>query len=91
MNEIKVEKPSPEALARLRVSDWPIWTKEVSQFPWTYTEAETCYLLTGDVVVTPLGGVPVKIGVGDLATFPAGLRCHWDVRAPVRKHYRFGK
>ena len=91
MSEIKVEKPSPETLARLRVSEWPIWTKEVSQFPWTYAEAETCYLLAGDVVVTPLGGAPVKIGVGDLVTFPAGLSCHWDVRAPVRKHYRFGE
>jgi uncharacterized cupin superfamily protein len=22
--------------------------------------------------------------------FAAGLRCTWDVHAPVRKHYRFG-
>ncbi|MGH8610629.1 MAG: cupin domain-containing protein [Gammaproteobacteria bacterium] len=25
----------------------------------------------------------------DLATFPVGLSCTWDVRKPVKKHYRF--
>lgn len=91
MSEIKIEKPSAETLARLGVTQWPIWTKEVSRFPWTYTEMEICYLLAGDVVVTPAGGAPVRIGVGDLVTFTAGMSCHWDVRAPVRKHYRFGE
>ena len=33
---------------------------------------------------------PVHIRAGDLVTFPAGMACEWDVRAPVRKHYRFG-
>lgn len=29
------------------------------------------------------------MGRGDLVIFPAGMRCVWDVRVPVRKHYRF--
>ena len=41
-------------------------------------------------MIAPDGGQPVKIGQGDLVTFPAGPSCTWDIRAPVRKHYRFG-
>ena len=82
--------PSLETLERLGVMHWPIWTKEVSTFPWTYTEKETCYFLAGDVVVTPEGGEPVTLRKGDLVVFPAGLRCTWEIRAPVRKHYQFG-
>jgi len=42
------------------------------------------------VSVTPDGGEPVRFGAGDLVVFAAGLRCTWDVHAPVRKHYHFG-
>jgi uncharacterized cupin superfamily protein len=88
---IQVEhNPSTDRLEALGVRRWPIWTKEVSTFPWTYDEAETCYFLEGDVVVTPDGGPPTRVGKGDLVTFPAGMSCTWEVRAAVRKHYRFG-
>jgi uncharacterized cupin superfamily protein len=82
--------PSPAKLDVLGVFDWPVWEKGVSAFPWSYEETETCYLLAGEVVVTPEGGEPVTLRKGDLVTFPAGLRCTWDIRTPVRKHYRFG-
>jgi uncharacterized protein len=76
-------------LDRLGVPDWPIWKKEVSKFPWNYDTPETCYLLEGEVVVTPDGGEPICFGKGDLVTFPAGMSCIWDIRQTVRKHYRF--
>ena len=60
MNDIKVERPSEATLARLGVAQWPIWTKEVSRFPWTYDATEVCYLLAGDVTVTPAGAAPVR-------------------------------
>lgn len=82
--------PDPARLERLGVAHWPTWEKEVSQFPWTYAEQETCYLIAGRVIVTPAGGAPVEIAQGDLVTFPAGLACTWQVVAPLRKHYRFG-
>ncbi len=89
--QIKVERNATDSrLQELCVRSWPIWTKEPSTFPWTYDEQETCYFLEGDVVVTPEGGLPVAMGRGDLATFPAGMQCTWDVRSAVRKHYRFG-
>ena len=91
MSEIEIERnPDEERLKDLGVYDWPIWTKEVSEFPWSYDEPETCYFLEGDVEVTPEGGEPVTVGKGDLVTFPEGMDCTWDVREPVRKHYRFG-
>jgi uncharacterized cupin superfamily protein len=88
---IKVERnPSDATLQELGVSSWPVWEKEASTFPWHYDESETCYLLAGDVVVTPDGGEPVQFGTGDLVTFPAGMSCTWEIRQDVRKHYRFG-
>jgi len=91
MSGIKVERlPDKERLASLGVSSWGIWTKEISRFPWTYDEQEMCYFLEGDVTVTPDGSAPVRIGKGDLVTFPAGMSCTWDVHQPVRKHYKFG-
>ena len=83
-------QPDRTALDRLGVFDWSIWTKEVSEFPWTYDTAETCYFLEGDVVVTPDGGEPVTMGKGDLVTFPAGMSCTWMIKQAVRKHYKFG-
>lgn len=89
--QIHVEsQPSIERLQELRVLNWPIWSKEESEFPWTYDESETCYFLQGDVVVTPDGGEAVTMGKGDLVTFPAGMSCTWTIRSAVRKHYRFG-
>ena len=91
MAEIEIERePSKDRLDALGVRGWSIWTKEVSTFPWSYDTSETCYFLEGDVVVTPEGGNAVRVGKGDLVTFPEGMSCTWDVRAPVKKHYRFG-
>ena len=91
MREIRIERAaSASRIAEVGCTGWPIWTKEISVFPWTYDEAETCLFLEGDVIVTPAGGTPVRVGKGDLVTFPAGMSCTWDVKAPVRKHYRFG-
>ncbi|HEY9737801.1 MAG TPA: cupin domain-containing protein [Trichocoleus sp.] len=88
---IQIERqPGPQRLETLGVFSWPTWSKEPSQFPWVYDEAETCYLLSGDVTVTPEGGEPVTLGQGDLVTFPAGMRCTWEIRTAVHKHYRFG-
>ncbi|OIP36178.1 MAG: cupin [Deltaproteobacteria bacterium CG2_30_63_29] len=91
MKKIEVQRhPSEAELERLGARGWPIWTKEVSTFPWSYDEREVCFLLEGQVTVTPDDGEPVSFGAGDLVTFQAGLSCTWNVREPVRKHYAFG-
>ena len=86
-----VRNASRSMLAEKKIDGWPIWTKEVSRFPWSYDAAETCYFLEGEVTVTPDGGgEPVTVGKGDLVTFPAGMSCTWEIKKPVRKHYKFG-
>jgi len=43
MSKIKVVRnPAKAQMEELGVSDWPIWTKESSEFPWSYDEPETC-------------------------------------------------
>ncbi|HOI11206.1 MAG TPA: cupin domain-containing protein [Myxococcota bacterium] len=92
MDPIRVEHlPCVDHLRQMGVDRWPIWTKEVSEFPWEYDEPETCLFLEGEVVVTPEGGTPVTVRAGDLVTFPQGMKCTWKVIRPVRKHYRFGQ
>lgn len=90
MSDIIVShSPSEDQLEALGVRNWPIWTKEASTFPWTYDSSETCLFLEGDVIVTPDGGQPVKMGKGDLVTFPEGMSCTWEIKKAVRKHYNF--
>lgn len=81
-------KPSPAKLEVLAVDTWPIWTKEISTFPWHYDQTETCYILQGEARIT-VADTTVLIQRGDLVTFPAGLSCTWQVTQPLRKHYRF--
>ncbi|MDZ4140404.1 MAG: cupin domain-containing protein [Methylotenera sp.] len=90
MSKILVEKPSVEKLASLGVTNWSTWSKEVSEFPWTYSSQEIAYILEGEVTVTPNdGSATVSFGAGDLVTFPVGLSCTWHVKKALRKHYKF--
>jgi uncharacterized cupin superfamily protein len=89
-NVVVEQRPDPSRLAQLGVFTWAIWEKEESEFPWRYDEKETCYLLEGDVTVTPDGSQPVRFAKGDLVTFPEGMSCVWKVHKAVRKHYKFG-
>ncbi|OIR17628.1 cupin domain protein [mine drainage metagenome] len=90
MTTILVEKPTTEKLASLGVTSWPIWTKEVSQFPWFFGTQEIAYILEGEVTVTPDGDEAVSFQTGDLVTFPAGMSCTWHVKKALRKHYQLG-
>ena len=90
MSKISVEKPSAEKLAALGVTNWPTWSKEVSQFPWNFGTQEIAYILEGEVTVTPKGGEPVSFSAGDLVIFPAGMACTWSVKKALRKHYQLG-
>ncbi|WNB75001.1 cupin domain-containing protein [Methylomonas koyamae] len=90
MSLITVEhNPSAERLQELGVASWPIWEKEISTFTIDFDETETAYVLEGEIVVTPVGGEPVRILPGDLVMFHAGLDSHWEVVKPLRKHYHY--
>ena len=85
-----VHNPSQQVLDKLGVKNWPIWEKEISEFPWTYDDKETCYLLAGEVEVTDDSGNVATFGAGDLVVFPSGMSCTWKIKNGVRKHYNFG-
>ncbi|MGE4358026.1 MAG: cupin domain-containing protein [Candidatus Omnitrophota bacterium] len=87
--EIKIEKLSQDELKKRQVFDWPIWTKGVSRFPWTYSSIEECYFLEGEVEIETEEGKPLKISKGDFVVFPKGLSCWWNIKKPVKKHYNF--
>jgi uncharacterized cupin superfamily protein len=87
---IKITKPTKEELDKLGVLGWPIWEKEVSKFPWHYDDKETCYILEGEVIVTPDNGDPVTIKAGDMVVFPKNMGCTWDIKTAIRKHFNFG-
>lgn len=90
MSTITIEhNPSPERLLELGVAGWPIWEKEVLTFSIDFDETETAYVLDGEILVTPVGGEPVRIVPGDLVVFAAGLDSHWEVVKPLRKHYSY--
>ncbi len=91
MDFITVEhNPSPMKLEVLNVDAWPIWTHDVAVFDWHYDSKEMCYILEGEVVVTPVDGEPVTLKARDLVNFPKGMDCSWDIRSPIRKHYLLG-
>lgn len=88
MSEITIEhNVTPVKLDAMNVDCWPVWTKEVSTFEWTYDSDEVCYILEGEAIVTPSGGVAVTIQRGDLVQFPAGMSCTWQITADIEKHY----
>ncbi len=90
MQNIQVEhQPAQEKLDKLGVFSWSVWTKGISEFPWTYASQEEFYVLEGHVIITPDEGAAVEIRAGDFVTCPAGMSCTWQVLEPIRKHYRF--
>lgn len=86
--KIEVRKPTEEE--KREAADWPEWSKEASEFPWSYADKETCLILEGRATATPEGGEPASFGPGDWVVFPKGLECVWKIDEPVRKHYKFG-
>ena len=89
IKDVEVRKPSEEEAAECK--SWPVWTCGESKFDWDYTQTETCLVLEGSVTVTGRGddSESVSFGPGDYVVFPVGLKCVWDVKEPVKKHYDF--
>ena len=86
--KVEIKKPSDEE--KKQAESWPIWEKEASEFPWEYSDKETCLILEGDVEVTNEEGETFKFKAGDWVVFPQGMKCKWKINKSVRKHYNFG-
>lgn len=81
-----IRKPTEKEKAEC--ARWPIWEKEISEFPYEYDEKETCLILDGEVTITTEEG-NFNFKAGDYVIFPQGLKCTWKITKDVRKHYKF--
>jgi uncharacterized protein len=84
---IEVRMPNEEEISFM--TKQPTWSCDSKTFPWTYREQETCLILEGEVNVKS-ENQEVSFSAGDFVVFPAGLECVWEVKEPVKKHYKFG-
>ena len=88
MMNIEITKLTEQKIIDREIRSWPIWTCDISEFDWEYSEQESCLLLEGEVEVES-DNETVKFSAGDFVVFPRGLKCRWKVTKPVRKHYSF--
>ena len=89
VKDVSIRRPTDDEITKCK--SWPIWACEQSLFDWDYTQTETCLILEGSVEVSdqPESCESVSFGPGDLVRFPVGLKCVWNVKEPVKKHYNF--
>lgn len=85
--KVEVRKPTKEELNEAK--NWPTWEKEPSTFPWEYHQKETCLIVEGKTVVRTDEG-RVEFSAGDYVIFPKGLKCTWEIKEKIRKHYKLG-
>lgn len=88
MSKVLVETLTEEQISIRGIKSWPIWTKEISSFDWLYDSEEECLILEGEVNIETNEGT-YTIKAGDFVTFKKGLKCVWNVKRPIRKHYQF--
>ena len=86
--KMSVRKPTEEEIKSTK--NWGTWSKEISEFPWTYDEKETCYILDGEATVSSKNG-SITFREGDWVVFENGLECVWKITKTIRKKYKFGE
>ena len=86
--KIEIKKLTDQEKQAKGIENWPIWEKEISKFDWFYDSTEHCLILKGHVFVETENET-VEIKVGDFVTFPKGLKCVWDIKEDIKKHYSF--
>lgn len=89
MEEIIIKQISKEQIEELKIGDWPIWTKEISEFGWEYDDStEECFIIEGELIITIKNNI-YTIKVGDFVQFSPRLKCRWKIIQPIKKHYNF--
>lgn len=88
--------PLPEAtgpaMATAGVTVWEdgpasagIWECAPGPSYWTLETHEVIHIVKGSMTVTPDGGEPTELRVGDVAVFPRGWSGSWDIHETLRK------
>ena len=64
------------------------WRCDPGVSEWNFVDmGEVIHVLSGSMVVTEVGGEPVTLGPGDVASFPVGWRGTWEITEPLEKFY----
>ena len=87
---MKPQVRKPTKMESNEAKSWSIWEKEESEFPWEYSEKETCLILEGKAAVKTAEET-IEFEAGDYVVFPEGLSCTWEIKKKIRKHYKFGE
>lgn len=90
MDKITVKHISENEIKEKGIRTWSTWSCDKSEFPWEYSERESCYIMEGQVEVKTKSGYTISFGVGDFVVFPQGLKCTWKVNQAVYKYFLFG-
>ncbi len=85
---MRVWKPSEDEIRS--TENWGDWSKEISKFPWQYSDSETCYILEGKACVTDSNGKKICFRKGDMVRFDKGVVCTWNIMSNIRKKFIFG-
>ncbi len=88
METVQIEKLSYEQVTERGIRSWPVWEKEGSRFPWTYSVKESCFIPEGEVIIETEEDNFILQPV-DFVEFEEGLSCVWDICSSVKKHYQF--
>jgi uncharacterized cupin superfamily protein len=88
MEKLIIEKLNKQEFKDREIVTWPVWSKDVSRFEYTYAATEECYIIEGTFYVET-DEKTYLIEAGDFVTFKVNLHCTWDIKTPVRKHYNF--
>lgn len=88
MEKVVIEKLSKQEFLEREIASWPIWSKDVSRFEYTYVATEECYIIEGEFTIET-DEKKYLVQAGDFVTFKVNLHCTWDIKSPVRKHYNF--
>ena len=86
--KMEAHKATPAEIAKTK--SWGTWSKEPSEFPYSYEEMETCYILEGEAEVTDNKGNKTSFKAGDWVVFHPGLECVWRISKTIKKKYVFG-
>ena len=90
MSEIIVKQLSEDEIQEKGIRSWSTWSCDKSDFPWEYSERETCYIIEGQVDVEIVMVYTVSFCVRDCGSFDQGGSCTWHVHQGIYKHFAFG-
>ncbi len=83
-----IKKLGRAEFEKKNISNWPVWEKEPSAFDRHYECEEICYVAKGKATIKTIYQ-EIEIEEGDLVIFPAGIRCHWNIKEKFKKYYNF--